>query len=126
MGDSPLLSKVIKVKEVTSKDGQGKKGSWKLFRVTDQDNNKYSFFATKIDGTDRKAYASFKQLGVTIDSDIEIVYKEEPAIYKDKNGQDHEYMQREIVLINPVTVDMSQPIPEKPKEDEIQVENIPF
>lgn len=63
-----LNKKTITIAGVEAKDGRVK--------VTDQDGVSYSFFQTKQDGSQSKAYQGYQEFKLALNSIIEIGYKE--------------------------------------------------
>lgn len=70
-----LIKKVVKISAAETKSMSNGKYMTKL---KDSDGNKYTLFHTKKDGTDSKAFQSFKTFPMSgINSFVEVVYKEE-------------------------------------------------
>lgn len=96
-----LLRKVITIKGIETKEGETQYGKWQSFIVTDQENNRYSFFATKKDGNPTKAAQQMKEQGLTIGSKVLINYKEEEKSFQ-KEGKTMNYKARNIAFFSEV------------------------
>jgi hypothetical protein len=65
--------------------------------------NKYSFFNTKKDGSNTKAYEQFKKFGFQIGDEVEAEVKEEERSFPDtKTGKMVKYTQRTIIFFNEI------------------------
>jgi len=136
MGD--LINNLITIKAVEVKQGKTKAGRpWEMYKIQDQNGNKYSFFTTKVDGSDTKAFKTWKDLNVNIGQSVGVLFKEEEKEFE-LNGQVKQYTQRTIVLIEmagaaPVGSVVTQPNPlspatnpPAPQPKTLDVEGIPF
>ena len=82
MSEDKLEKKVINITGCETK----KMSNGRFFsKIKDEKELTYMLFHTKVDGTDTKAYANFKDLPMSgIGCDVEVMYKEEPY---EKDGQ---------------------------------------
>ncbi len=66
------------------------------------ERNKYSFFNTKKDGSDTKAYEQFKKYGFGVGDTVEAEVKEEQRSFTNKDGENIDYTQRTIIYFKEV------------------------
>ena len=64
--------------------------------------NKYSFFDTKKDGSNTKAYEQFKKYGFGIGDTVSAEVKEEEKNFTNKEGKNIDYIQRTILYFQEV------------------------
>jgi len=96
-----IQKKIIEICGLDMKSGISKTNkAWKMVKIVDEHGNKYSFFTTKQDGTDCKAYAQFKNQGVNLGKKIGIAYKETPGSFIGKEGKAIAYKQRNIIFFS--------------------------
>lgn len=123
MGD--LLNKKITIESLEQNKGETNGKEWQVYKVTDQDKNKYSFFTSKQDGTETKAFQAYKELQLTLGSEIGIGYVEEEKEFTDKGGEKRKYQQRTIRFFESLdVVDMKEPVVQvEPPTDEMPKDN---
>ena len=129
---SDLKRKAIKVSSVEINNGETNGNKWVMIKLETTEKEYPSFFATKKDGSDSKAFTFYREnksrwddaflTGDTID--IDIVYKENP--YVDKQGQDRVGLN--IVMFNEPESQPSndEQIPPPSDEDEIDINSVPL
>ena len=64
--------------------------------------DKYSFFNTKKDGSNTKAFEQFKKFGFQIGDTVEAEVKEEDKSFINKEGKNVSYKQRTIIFFNEI------------------------
>jgi hypothetical protein len=79
-----IKKKVINIKRIDSIVKDGEVIGFNLF---EDEKTKYSFFKTKKDKSQTKAFTQFKEQAIMVGSEIGIAYKETSKEYKDKQGE---------------------------------------
>ena len=122
-----MLQKLITISNMEKKQGKTADGRpWQMIKITDENNDKYSFFTTKKDNTDTMAFKFFKDNKLTFGSKVGITYSEEDKQFTNKEGKEIAYKQRGIAFFTSLddpTFEVEQP----PVDiNEINTDSIPF
>jgi len=119
-----ILKKVITVADITYKDSpertivDGKPTpTWTLVNIVDENNNKYSCFTTKKDGTSTKAFEAIQKSEVNKTDMVGIAYKEGTYTYKKPDGTQGEGTRRNAIWFFPPN-DIQAPIEQRTESQE--------
>ncbi len=99
--EEQIQKKAITIVGLDRKVGKNQEGKeWVKYTIVDDENKKYSFFTTKVDGTDTKAYAQYKQQKLTLNDSVGIAFTEEQRKFIDDKQKEVKYTQRNILFFS--------------------------
>lgn len=108
-----LIKKRITVTAIETKSGQTNGNTWNMVIIKDENSDKYSFFTTKKDGTDTKAYEGYKKIPVTVGGQVNVAFGETPKSFINNDGKEINYKVRNIAFFGEVLLEQEPPFQEE-------------